>query len=65
MPIKKIALVGCVLAIGYALIKWLGPHYVEIDMALSEPLPDGKYTVGHSGPPDYVIVKKGKIYCVK
>jgi hypothetical protein len=61
---KKHLLIGCILGVGLALIKWAMPRYIEIDMAFSEPLPDGHYIVGHSNNTDRIKIKHGKTYHV-
>jgi hypothetical protein len=61
---KRYLLIGCILGVGLALIKWAMPRYTEIDMAFSEPLPDGDYVVGHGDNPEHIKIKQGKIYHV-
>jgi hypothetical protein len=61
---KNRLIIGCILGVGLALIKWAMPRYTEIDMAFSEPLPDGYYIVGHGSNPDRIKIKHGKTYCV-
>lgn len=60
---KKLTQIGCALILGYTLIKWLVlPQLVEIDLPLSEPLPDGDYIVGHSDSSERIRIKGGKTY---
>jgi hypothetical protein len=62
---KKHLLIGCLLGVGLALIKWAMPRYTEINMQFSEPLPDGSYVVaGFSGITDHIRIKHGKTYHV-
>lgn len=61
---KKHLLIGCLLGVGLALIKWAMPRYTEIDMTLLESLPDGDYVVGPSGDSEHIKIKHGKVYQV-
>lgn len=65
--LKKLTLIGCILVIGYSVIKWLAPRYTEIEMQFSEPLFDGDYIVdvGLTDNPERIKIKHGKIYLVE
>lgn len=62
---KKLTLAGCVVAIGFALIVWARPRYEEINMGLSEPLPDGVYVVGSLASSDRIQIKDGRVFARK
>lgn len=64
--LKKLALTGCVLAIGFALVRWAMPRYTKIEMAFSEQPSDGDYIVDDlSGTTDRIKIKHGKVYHIK
>ena len=62
---EKLVLAGGVVAIGFVLIMWARPRYEEINMKLSEPLPDGDYVVGHSDSSDQIKIKGGRVFARK
>lgn len=62
---KKLMLVGCVVAIGYALIVWARPRYVEVAMRFSYPLPNGDYVVGNSDSSEQIKIKDGRVFARK
>ena len=63
---KKLILAGLGLSVGFMLIKWMSSRYVEVDMALSEPLSDGDYNIiGITDIVEHIKIRGSKIYQLK